>query len=139
MPLLDEVGSYLQAQGIGSLGATTGWRIYKGFQYPSTGRAIVLTETAAPNQHKHSEATLDNKALQVLVRGPVNSVANAYSTALAKGEAVRTALEAIANEAMGGRYYPMVVLASGPIPLGQDENQQPRMSWNYLALRSKTT
>jgi hypothetical protein len=135
VPLLDEVATYLVAQGVGSMGTTSAWRIFKGFGYPSTGRAIVLTETPAPNQHGHSGATLDNKSFQVLVRGPVNG----YSTGLAKGEAVRTALELIGNETMTGRYYPMVLLASGPIPLGQDENNQPRLSWNFLALRSKTT
>ena len=137
--LLDEVGTYLVAQGVGSLGTTSSWRIFKGFGYPSTGRAIVLTETAAPNQHGHSAATLDNKAFQVLVRGPNISTAGAYSTMLTKGEAVRTALEAIGNESLSGRYYPMVVLASGPIPLGQDPNNQPLASWNFLALRSKTS
>lgn len=139
MPLLDEVATHLVAQGVGSLGATTGWRIYKGFGYPSTGRAIVLTETPAANQMGHQDASLDNKSFQVLVRGPTIATANAYSTAVSKGEAIRTAVESIGNEAMGGRYYPVVLLASGPIPLGQDENNQPRLSWNYTALRSKTT
>jgi hypothetical protein len=129
--LLDEVRTHLLAQG----STASGYPIYLGFLPASTGRAIIVTETAPANLMQHQDASLDNVAFQVVVRGAING----YSTARAKGEAIRVALESIGNESMGGRRYTHILLASGPIPLGQDELNQPRLSWNYIGLRSKTT
>lgn len=139
MPLLDEVGSYLVSQGHGSVSATTGWRIFKSTIPASTGRAIIVTEVGTPNTMGHQDASLDTKRFQVRVRGPKISTANAYSTAETKLAAIRTSLEAIGDETMGGRYYTHVVATMSPTPLGLDANDQPHLVLTFSALRSKTS
>lgn len=139
MALLDEVCTYLAAQGHGSLGTTSTWRLYKSQWPPTTGRGILVTEVVAPNTMGHQDASLDTKRFQVRVRGPGVATANAYTTADTKLAAIRTSLEQIGNEPMGGRYFTHVVATMSPVDFGLDDNAQPHLAMTFSGLRSKTT
>lgn len=135
MALLDEVATYLIAQGVGSSGSTANWTVNKGFLPASPDKAIGVFETGGFRNDGHTDATVDRPTFQLLVRGD----AFGYSTARTKLTAARTALEGIGNENMGGRRYVHVQAQHEALSLGQDENSRPKLVMNFTALRSRTS
>lgn len=131
--LLDEVATYLIAQGVGSSGST--WGIYKGFLPPSPDKVIGLFETGGFPNDGRGDSSVDRPTFQVMVRGD----AFGYSTARSKIGGARVSLETVGNSNMGGRRYLHCVAQQEALFIGPDENSRPRLVMNFTALRSRTS
>ena len=137
MALLDDLATYLVAQGVGVAGSTADWIVAKGWLPPKPDKVIGLFETGGRPNEGHADATIDRPTFQVRTRGS----ALAYSTARAKLASARTSLENIGNETMGAgtRYYAHVQADAEALSLGLDEATRPHLAMNFTALRSRTT
>ena len=133
--LLDEIGTYLAAQGVATTGSTSNWRIGKGFEPDRPDKCITLFETGGDPNDMHQSGLIDRPTFQVRVRADNYG----YSTARVKIEAARTALQAIGGSTLSGRRYINCLAIGEPLSLGYDEQQRPRLVMNFRALRSRTS
>lgn len=134
--LLDEIGSYLVAQGLGGFpgtaaATTTGWTICKSFQPPAPDQTVTVEARGGlPNEQV---AELDRPLFDVRVRGKALS----GSTALTKTAAVRSALEAVNNQTLSGQKYVMIMAIGEVQDAGIDQNNRPEYLLSLKALRSR--
>ena len=133
--ILDELATYLIAQGVGSTSQSAIWAVFKGFEPATPDKCISLFETGGDPNEQHEATPIDRPTFQVRVR----SDDYGYSTGRTKIAAARTALELVGNTSLSGRRYVHVVAMSEPISLGLDENQRPRFVQNFRAIRSRTS
>jgi hypothetical protein len=124
--ILDDLGTYLQAQGVGTLGTT----LFKGTipADDATGvqhALVALVETPAglPGVHAHTyqEATYHQPVIQIVARGEPYG----YQAARQKAEQVFVALDGLHNAVLGEHYYLWILAVRPPYPLRIDELHRP--------------
>lgn len=139
MALLEEVAARLISQGVGVVGTTAPWVVFKGWEPETPDQVLTLYETGGlPNQPRDDALTgaLDQPSFQLRIRGGQTSTG--YPAARTKLAAARTALEGMSPGTFSGRYYCQVTANSEPISLGHDESHRPRLVLNFTALRSRS-
>ena len=135
MALLDEIATRLIGQGVGVVGTTASWSVFKGREQPKPDQCITLFETGGNANQPHEGNMLDAPTFQVRIRG--GTTTTGYPAARTKMAAARTALEGMTGT-FSGRYYCQVVANSEPNSLGADDNNRPLLVMNFTALRSRT-
>ena len=136
MSLLDELGTYLQTQGIGTLGTD----LFRAFLPDAPAAAVALIETGglAPQFILDTPGVhIDQPSLQVLSRGPVPpAVPNSYDTARAKIGDVIVALGAISNTDLSGVRYLRCVPSQAPFSLGPDDQGRRLVACNFQVMKT---
>lgn len=130
MALLDDIATRLQTDGIGTIGASSGWAIFKAALPDGPDTAVALFETGgdAPEERY----ALDRPTFQVRVRGD----AWGYSAARTKMQDIFAALHA--QEAnVGSDYVYIYAVQSGPIQMGHDESDRPHLSLNFRVVKKR--
>lgn len=129
MGMLDEIGTYLQEQGIGTLASD----LYLG-RLPDSpdGVAGLFEQQGLPPRHHNggSQAPfMENPRLQILVRG------TDYETARTKAFDIYNKLNALTNTVMGGTCYTAIFAMHQPFPIGYDNNERVRFSCNFQVVK----
>ncbi len=125
MGMLEEVGNFLQGQGIG----TQGTDIFLGdVPQDAPEAAVAIFETSGlASQYVHgiNGPAWNMPSFQVFTR------AATYSAARSKAETIFKALSKITNQALDGILYMSIRPVQSPFSLGRDENHRPQIVCNY--------
>lgn len=125
------VALYLEAQGLGSTTATSGWLIRVGRMDPQySGPQLVVRDTGGLPQDLHlgGGKGLERPTVQVRVRGAPND----YAGTRQQIESVVNALHGLINTSMNGALYQAVEALQQPIWLGYTEpDGRPEWTVNF--------
>lgn len=139
MSLLDEVGTYLQSAGVGSLSTT----LFLG-QWPdaATDAIVVVLETGgAGGTETMGSDTLpawENPTIQVVCRGDAPDPAGSktpYVSARAKAKTAWEALTKVANETLSSTRYLRITPLQSPFLIGRDSADRPLIGFNCLVAK----
>lgn len=126
MALLDEVGTYLEAQ-VGSL--TLGTNLFLGRLPDDPDTCVVVYEYGgdAPVSTMGSDAMppVEQPRIQVLTR------ASGYSSARTLALSCFTAVESILNESLSGVRYHRISAIQSPFPLERDSHDRVLFAQNF--------
>jgi|GEM_PF-956819 len=131
--LLDEVGAYLQAEGLGTLGTDLflGMLPVDAPNGSPPGEVTALYETPGfPAQYVHSTVGADweQPVLQIVVRGEPYD----YAPARLQAERIWVALSQIRNQVLSGTFYLWCQPLQSVSPvIGPDDYGRPRMSAQF--------
>lgn len=129
MAFLDDIGTFLQTQNVGTLGTS----LFIGLLPDTPDTCVAVFEYGGEEGIYTMGATksvrMERPKLQVLVR------AAAYSTARTKVQDAYAALDTIAEQDLSGKRYHRVAAMAPPIYLGRDESNRPRFSCNFRVLK----
>lgn len=139
MAVLDDIATYLEAHGVGTIAVS----LFKGgipldtAQTITTDIVLALVQVPGlPPSHVHSQphATYEQPVLQVLVRGePFGD-----STAMAKAYDAFLALDGLSNTVLSGVTYLWVQAAQSPFLLHRDEMNRPVVAFNIRCAKALT-
>ena len=140
MPILDEIATRLDDQGIASSSGDDGWVLTKSMLPDSSAlqdKMVALIEVLGEAPDAYTE--LDRPHFQVLVRGdPITTVSSSYETARAKAEEIKIDLHAITPGSLSGRHYVGIWALHDPFLLEYDKSDRPVLVADYRAFRSRT-
>jgi hypothetical protein len=128
--LLDEIGAYLQAQSIGTLGTD----LFRGELPDHVDSAVGVFETpgASPTYVQDDAGVkLESPHFMVLARGARED----YEAPRQKAEDALTALAAVRNQSLSGTRYLRVKPLQTPFPLERDDNDRVVIAVNFEALK----
>jgi hypothetical protein len=135
--LLDDVGNYLQAQGVGTLQVD----LFKGglpmdsANAPVHDAILALIETAGlPPFHVHTQqaASFEQPVVQVLIRGEPYG----YAQARLRAQAAFEALDGLANVTLGTTQYLWIQALQSPFFLRVDEAGRPVIVFNVRVAKA---
>jgi len=121
--MLKEIGTFLQSQGIGTLGTD----IFLGLMPDKPDNCIALFEYAGEPPDLHS--SLEYPGLQVLVRN------ESYAAGRQKIEQVRSVLHGLTEAMINGRRYLLVQAKQSPESLARDENGRAVFVCNFRVMK----
>jgi hypothetical protein len=137
--VLDDLGAYLEAQDVGTLGVS----LFRG-PLPLDSRLapvhdaiMALIETPGlPSLHVHNkkEASAERPTVQILARGAPFD----YEEARARAQAAYDALDGLANITLSGTQYLSVFALQPPFFLHADQAGRPVIAFNVLITKSVT-
>lgn len=137
--LLDDVADLLSTGGVGGVGTTSDWSIFKGKLPDAPEKAVAVYETGGlPSVHAMStgpgNAAATLPRIQVLVRSP------AYSTGRQKAHDAFRLLDGLRERTINGvRYLWIAAVQTEPFPIGRDENDRPLIACNYDVVKEMST
>ncbi len=121
----EDVGAYLQAEGVGTVGVDLFYH-----QRPDQPDAVTVVRRyggLAPTR-THDGATYERPRIQVSCRAPAEPAS--YATAVAQAERCASALMRLTNRVIAGTRY-LSATALGPvIPLGRDDDGRETVAVN---------
>lgn len=122
--LIDDLGTYLQTQSIGTLGTD----LFQGHLPDTPDNCVAIFETGGPAPNK--DLPLNKPTFQVIVRNA------SYATGRDKLEAIRTALHRKSNLSLvSGQTFAYYILAqSEGGHIGRDANGRDEFSMNFQAV-----
>ena len=127
--VLDEIASYLQAAGVGTVGTD----IFVGRMPDTPGACLGLHEYAgaAPSfAHDGEQPLFESPRVQVRVRGAT------YTTGRQMIEAAYNALNRVKNQNVGGVRYMRIAPLQQPFYLQRDGNERPEFVFNVEAKKA---
>jgi hypothetical protein len=128
--LLDEIGAFLEAAGIGAVGQVI---FLGGIPVAANDQAVILRETSGFRPdfiHNQTGVAIDKPSLQVTVRD------RHFEQARLRIKTVAETLTAVANQTISGtRYLRIAPAQSSPIDLGPDENNRHRLVMNFDVMK----
>lgn len=113
------------AGGIGVFNTLTGWCISVG-QWPDVPDTCILVN-ATGGRPPFPHLLLDQPSVQCMVRGKKSG----YQEAMAKAQAIKSALLGMSSASVGGDIYRACNLTSDIAYIGQDINTRPLISLNF--------
>ncbi len=129
---LTEIGDHLISEGI--VNGATGWLLSKSFMPAKPAQMVVIYETPGfPSDvisEGSSETAYDQPSFQVRVRGDVRG----YEAARQKIQQVYLALHAMEP---GVNFVYLYSDQSGPMPMGDDDNDRPELTWNFVTFKDR--
>lgn len=127
----EDVAGYLAAQGIGALGAATGWGIFIALEPPSPDTVITVYDTGGMMGNPDS---LYDPTIQVRARG------HSYADVYTKLAAVRDLLVVDRTaRVIGDWLYTGFWLISDIVKIATDENNREVMTVNFRLMREPTS
>jgi hypothetical protein len=142
MSMLDEVGAYLEAQGIGTVKTSsnnpTTWPIYKGGVFPANIDEVVSIgdgPSDPPTDVMGStvgEIVAENDALVVQARSMD------YTVAEAKAQAAWDVLHKLGNTSLSGTRYLLIMARQLPFAIGRDDKQRWLLGFNCDVTKEKS-
>lgn len=121
--LLEDIGGYLQAQGIGTVGAD----IFLGFLPEAPDSCVALFEYAGSPPDLHWDG--EYPGLQVRVRN------KSYATGRAKIEQAKNALHGLTEQTLGVTRYLLVKAKQSPESMGRDANGRNEWVINFTIIK----
>ena len=126
--MLDEIGTYLAANGIG----TVGTNLFKGFMPDLPDAVVVLYETGglAPYRAMRSapgQPVATRPRLQVVCRNTQYE----YAVARAKAQAVYVLLEGFGDQTLSGTRYLWIAAVQEPFMMGRDVTGRVQVAQNF--------
>ena len=134
--ILDEVGSYLEAQGL--VGGATGWPWFQALTPATPDQCVVLFEAGGEGRPVSTSDLLglEQPRFQIKVRGKaLKDDPAAYGTARAKLQAILDVLHGLTGATFSSASYPYIFAQGNALPLGQDENGRPEVVHNFRCAR----
>ena len=137
--LLDDVADLLSTGGIGSVGSTASYGIYKAAMPDAPEKAVAVYETGGgPSLHAMSgsagSAVATRPRVQVVVRSA------SYSTGRQKAQDAFRLLDGLRDRTVNGvRYMGGAAVQSEPFPIGRDENARHLIACNYEFVKAMST
>lgn len=128
--LLDDIATYLQAQGVGTVNAD----IFKGYYPDKPDNLVVLFEYAGEATEMTmgtGDPIIERPGLQVRVRD------KSYSAGRSKIALAVTALHGLANVVLGGKRYLLIRANQSPESLGLDANNRSEFVVNFSVLKER--
>ena len=125
MAFLDDLSTYLVAEGIGVAGTT----LFVGEVPPTPDQCVFLIETAglaAEGQFGSDDLLYEHPRFQVVSRDAKGN----YEAARTKAQAAFLALGKVQAETLGTTFYHGLQVINGPFSLGPDKNERPRVAMN---------
>ncbi len=122
--MIEELGDYLQTQGVGTLAED----LFLGGLPDEPDAAVAIQEyqgEAPAFAHGTSGVNIEQRRFQVIGRGLTSTAAGV----LAQG--ANAVLIAVKNRILGGTYYVGIYPLQSPFPLGKDGNGRYRFVCNY--------
>lgn len=131
MGFLEDWADYLASGGIGAVGGSADWAIFKSRLPASPDKAVALSETGGlPSVKAMStgpgQAVLRRPRMQVLVR----STPTGYSTGREKANAAFNLLDGFLERAINGTTYKWAEAVQDVFLLEYDENNRPVFAFN---------
>lgn len=131
MALLDSLGTFLQTEGVGTLGTD----IFLGLMPDTPDACVVMYEYAGtgPAQFFGDDdpTPYESTSVQVQVRGAT------YAAARTKARAAYTALQKVANETLTGIPFLRVDPLQSPFFMARDENRRVLFASNYRVMANE--
>lgn len=115
----------LEAAGVGTFAATSGWAIYLS-KYPAAPNTVIAIYNSggrAPNP----KWALDYPSLNIQVRGAKNG----YQAAVTKVQEVKDVLLGLDSQDINGDRWVSVTMPGEPAFLGYDDDNRPMFSLNF--------
>lgn len=135
MALLDELASYIEAEGHGTVGTD----IFKSFMPATPDACVAVYETGGSSPDLGFGSTtvrFENPSVQILARG----AAEDYTGPRTKAQSVWDSLVAVqAPQQLSGTSYNLIIPLQSPFPIGPDENKRQLISANFLIEKSPST
>lgn len=126
MTILEAVGDYLQAQGIGTLGTDLFLAVMP--ESPDAVVCIYETQGFAPVETMGAAAfAVERPGLQVIARAARGD----YPAARDAAVAVRNLLAGLVESTVSGVHIMRVSAEGSPLPMGEDQNGRPMISCNF--------
>jgi len=126
MTVLEAVGDYLQAEGVGTLGTDLFLAVMP--ESPDACVCVYETQGFAPQETMGAAAfAVDRPGLQVICRGGRGD----YPAARDAAVSVRNLLAALLETTVSGVHILRVSADGGVLPMGEDQNGRPMVSANY--------
>lgn len=136
--LLDDIEQHLVDAGV--VGGSSGWTCFKGFLPNAPDKTIGLFETMGEEPEVIAEGSSEpayvKPSFQVRGRGE----AFGYEALRLKMKEVFDNLhesEPTPVTTGASQYIYCYAISSGPLPMGQDVNQRPQLSWNFRTMRER--
>lgn len=126
-----EIATKLDAEGVGVLGATTGWRIQANREPTEPDDVLTVYDTGGSAPALFDEE-LRTPSIQIRTRS------HDYDAAYGKQQEAFGVLNAIVNETIEGFRYLGVWMTSDIIAIGRDENDRFLLTSNYQVERHET-
>jgi len=111
--ILDDLASYLNQQGIG----TVGQNIFKGI-LPEEPDTIIALYESGEGAESHLESNVDKQGITAIVRG------SDYSVARVKADEVYKTLHGLSNVVLGSTRYLLIKAGGPPKLLAYDLNKR---------------
>ena len=133
MALLDDLGSYLQTAGIGTLGQS----LFKGLMpldTPATTEDAIVALIEVPGEgvvSAHDGAKYEQPHVQVVSRGAPYG----YVAARQKAHDAWMALDGLANEELSGTKYLKIIALQSPFFLRVDSEHRPHIVFSVRIQR----
>jgi len=123
-PISADIGSILADEGV----ATPGVNLFAGPEQESDQVTVSITETGGDANPKWLR---DDTTIQTRIRG----LRNDYQSALSKAQEVKDTLLGVYPLEIGGTHYVRFIIQSDIAYVGQDENQRPLLTINWIVTR----
>jgi hypothetical protein len=132
-PVSVDIKDVLVAEGIGTFGATSGWRIFIGEMQDSPHTIIAIYDTGGNEQQPlFNGDNLQNPVFDVKVRAGVGAYLAAYNKAVE----IDNVLNLISGNAiLTARNYEGIFRQTDIFFIGYDENKRPIFGLNYRTKR----
>ena len=122
--MLDELGDYLEAQGVGTLAEDLFIGAYP--DKPDSMVAVMEYQGDAPSlTHSAPGVSYERRRIQIMARGLTRGAAMVLATG------ADVALQAVRNMDLGGTRYLGIYPLQSPFPLGRDANERYKVVCNY--------
>jgi hypothetical protein len=126
MTVLEAVGDYLQAQGVGTLGTNVFLAVMP--EAPEACVCVYETPGFAPMETMGSAGiAVDRSGLQVIARGARGD----YPGARDKAQTVRTLLAAVVEQTLSGVHVLRITPDGAFLPMGEGPDGCPMVSVNF--------
>lgn len=126
--LLPEIGAYLAANSIGTVGTT----IFYGQMPETPDDCVTLFEYAGePPEDTHDAQHYEKPGLQVLVRD------TSYSDARTKIASISALLHTLANTSLTGTKYLYIRAVQSPFVLERDSSNRVVMAQNFIVTKAR--
>lgn len=128
MSMLDDIGAYLAAHSIG----TVGTNLFLGDMPETPDICVALYEYAGePPEAAHDSQVLEYPGLQVRVRG------TSYSAVKTAIENIQSHLFPLANTTLSGSRYLYFRPVQSPFSMGRDSSKRVEMVQNYIVTKAR--
>ncbi len=136
--LLDDLGDLLSSAGVGTVGSTGDYGIFKGFMPAEPDKAIAIHETGGvePYRKMHSttgDVVAERPRVQVMVRSTL------YSTGRQKIQDAWNALEGLGGRTINSTRYLYAEAVQSPFLIGRDENSREMFAFNLDVVKELST
>lgn len=126
-----DVAAFLQAEGIGTFAATTGWSINVSREPVSPDTCVTIYDTGGDDPDTDE---MDERAnFQVRVRG------FDYEDCITKARAIRDALIVPGSVTMNGHTYAYVFMSSGISSIGRDDSDRHLIVASYKTVLERSS